>query len=540
MLPLFKKVVIMKNIINYIVVGILVVLSSFYIFCTVSFASALPTGPLEISPDDFTVIEGEGGYQSYFEFSASPDMVVYGIDQILNSINNSLYNTFGYDLQDAAWYAEDWLTSDSTLWNNLNSVVNIVSNGNLDVNSAIQQGYYFFNYQLPFIQNALGENAKTWILGKYDDVSGKITDIIGNTMVPVTQELIDNMSSVFSGLEESEELTNLTDTESNIIFGRDVAFTFYMFYNSTIENKGNKYQCIISYEQPVLFFTRDENTDRIPDSIYVVSKDRNFRKLSYTLINTSNGQNVSSSYPGNVYSIQQITGTDLYVGLFRPYQDSVPILYSDTFPSASNFLKLRTNEEIIQTWNALQGAYSYNVSLRDLNNNLISIKNLLNQLLGHYVSTNDLADLMDTLKQMPIKPTYYPNPSPNGDPLPKTELAPTLDQWTILNNKIDSIIETFPAVDPLFETLPSPNPNPNPDPDPDPEPSPSDFPTGIGVPEDFPTDIFEPFTDVLKLPFSFLSVFEPIFYMFNHTLLFPLWLLVPCFIIICFIIWALK
>ena len=78
--------------------------------------------------------------------------------------------------------------------------------------------------------------------------------------------------------------------------------------------------------------------------------------------------------------------------------------------------------------------------------------------------------------------------------------------------------------------------------DDEPIPEPTQDYTGVAVPDDFPeAPIFDPLVDIVKTPFAFFSIFEPIFYVFGASFnFFGVWLCVPVVMIILLIIWALK
>lgn len=520
----------MRNIFNYIVIGILAVITSLYVFCTVSYASALPTDPLALDPSELTVLEGgNGAFNAYIPSNYNPDIYAFGFDMILNDINNDLYNKYGWDLQDASWYIEDINQENIQYYDSITSEIT----GGLyqTYQEALNAGYMFFTRSVPFAWNYAQNQAKTMIMGKISEGTNKIVNVFNSSVLPFTQDYMDNFVDLFEQLEGEEVIENIS--ENSLLYGNSFNL------NATTDIGTYPKQCVFSLDKKMfLYGGRQFNGSSSGDNkVYwmrcVIPAEgvnpRNIPASGVFLLpdGTSHAVTQLSLYS---YNTVTVNGINYYEGL----------LYVNGYYCLSDFQYpvVGTVESMIE--NLFQGGkpYVYNWGADS------RLREIIGRLNGNYVTSNDLKDIKDIMEQVPIAPKFYPNPSPNGSPALGAEPSPPSDFWDVLDGKVDEILQNSVFINPVLPTLPdsSTNPNPNPDPDPNPNPDPDseELPTGIGVPEDFPTDIFDPFTDVLKMPFSLLSVFEPIFYMFNHTLLFPLWLLVPCFIVICFIIWALK
>lgn len=518
----------MRNIINYIVIGVLAVISTFYIFCITSYASALPT--YDPIPDGWTVLDGE--QQHYYEFGVTPEAGVFGFLNAYDHLNQDLYEKYGWDIQDAQIYAQDWLTDDSTLWNSQNSLVSALTGGQItSVSDAIREGYTLFRYTLPSFVNSTSQGLSTWFMGKIVDGTNTISNIYRNTFVPINDNFINSFSEQYQNMVDDEVIDDLTS--KNVFYGNNFTFidngsqtrifhietnysVYYFWSAETTSATNNKYVDVLA---PLSIF--DDST-----SGWLLFPS-NFINSSYVV------QGGNTYYPTEArfrqysdYSIININGTDYAYG--RIY-----LVYNNSYYAIVNTSNMMFRD-VFLNWvqsNIIgNNATSYIWSDTDSNGNSINIKDLLEELKGHYVTTEQLEGLIETISDFPVTP------------VPEPALEPTSEQWDLLESQIETIINEALATDPYFDPNLNPDidPNPNPNPNPDPEPSPSDINTGIALPESFSSDIIRPFTDVLKLPFSFLSVFEPIFYMFNHSLLFPLWLLIPSIIVVCFIIWALK
>lgn len=517
----------MRNIINYIVIGVLAVLTSLYVFCSVSYASALPSDPLGLDPSELTVLEGgNGAFNAYIPSNYNPDIYAFGFDMILNDINNKMYETYGWDLEDAAWYVEDINQENIQYYDSITAEMT----GGLynTYQEALNAGYMFFTRSVPFAWNYAQDQAKTMIMGKIQEGTNKIVNVFNSSVLPFTQDYMDNFVDIFEQLEGEDVIENIS--EHSFLFGNS--------FNLQASNINPNYttQAVFSCDKKMFLYGGSNFTSN-GQKVYwlraVMKSDG---------INPSNipASGVLVLGSGSSYAINQLSleSRTYYTVNGEQYISGLLRVGGYYALSDFNYPIVGTVESTIENlfYSGKPLVYNWGADSR--------LREIIGRLNGNYVTSNDLKEIKNIMEQVPISPKYYPNPEPNGSPALGAEPAPPSDFWDVLDGKIDEILENSVFINPVLPTLPDsstePNPNPDSNPNPDPEPSPSDYPTGIGIPENFPTDIFDPFTDILKLPFSFLSVFEPIFYMFNHALLFPLWLLVPCFIVICFIIWALK
>lgn len=522
----------MKNILKYIFIGVLLCGFSMIVFVKHVHANALP----QLDYDSWTVLEGQGGaYNDLYEFGlgADPNLIIYGMDSALQNINNAMYDAYGWDLENLAWYAEDWV-ADPNNWvgSGADNLAYTLSNGQYSTMAdLINNGYTLFSAVTNTTTQSLFGTAKQFIMGKYDTATGTIKNVFNNALVKITPELLLGLGGITGGLISDNVISDMS-VDSAPIYTNNVHGTVYADLT---------HQYNLFFNSNVYFWTATS-----PD--YTTASDGVQRWYVRVMAETSDlstifkdgvtsaGYQISSvnmGYPTQV----QINGKTYYYGTLRLYVQGNNTLYNLLVPNKMG------NLANLQSWlenNTDSPTSSYNLSPTDTSGNTINWNDLFNQLNNKYVPIAELHEIIDLLHQIQVRPNFYPNPQPNGTPATLPEATPTPDQWGLLEDEIDRIggiadqIQEWIADTPMTDPVPDPEPNPNPNPLPD---TPN---TGITVPDDFPTDpVFTPITDILTAPFDMLSIFKPIFALFGVNWLMPLWLLLPPIIIFILIIRAL-
>lgn len=479
-------------------------------------ANALPV----LDTSSWTVLDG-GAMQDYYDFGMSPEFLVFGIDKAIENINLKLYNQYGWDLETVSWDIESYNEQISAEQDSM--VLKLSNNVYQSYQDALADGYALFNYQLPFFVNNTFNQGKQVILGKLDVVHNTITDVFNNSIVPITTTFFDSLQGIANDMITDNEVKDLSET--NVIYSSSFDGRYQDQYGTT-------YLVHIELDRPVFFYnygSANYGSIIVGGLTFGVS---NPQIVSGYEVNTSNGNTLIMRDNRNAIPTFYTINTDPKYGYGQFRFDFVGssktglLLTMDTLPSFNDTVTF------FNDFNNLSYLYSFQ------NNQML--KEILDELKNHYVTTNDLKEIKDLLHTIPIAPTFTPNPAPNGSPLPQAVPTPPSDFWDLLQDKIDSIladsIEYEPVLPPLQETNPNPDPDPNPNPNPDPDPDEPENPLPDTPPE-LPEYIFPPmFTDIFDI--QGLDIFKPIFDIvgLNYSM-YNLWIIIPAILIFVLIVY---
>lgn len=477
-------------------------------------ANALPSVPLD--PSAFQVING-GAQSDFYGFGSSPEFISFGINQAIDDINTKLYSEYGWDMETILWDVEDMNNQLSSEQDAL--VQSITGNIYSSYSEALADGYYLFKYHIPFAVESVGQQAYQVIMGKINSATNTIVDVFNNAVVPINDYFFNNMTDVVS-----DEITdgNITDlTFSGSIYTKTFACEYdnYRRYNE------------FTADRPLFWFRNDSYNSYYSDShtLYVAwpTNSPTPNAISASLIQNGVAVDVSR---GSFTVDRYINVNGVQFTVARP-----KIWYN----AGSSNTDMYTLDDIMTQSELVTYLGQFNpecfVYQWDTNTLLMEILNLLR---GHYVTTDDLKKINNVIQEVPIAPAFYPNPQPNGDPLPGAVPKPTDDWWSLLQETIEDALDTSIGIDPYFPPVPDSviNPDPSPDPDPDPEPSPNPDPVP-DVPPSYPSWIVPSFfTDLLD--HNLFSIFQPVFDIVggNYSM-FSTWLVIPSVIIFVVILW---
>lgn len=552
----------MKNISKYIIIGIILSVCSMIVFKKHVHAQALP----QLDPQSWSVIDGEGGaytsVKQYSWFGSNPEMFVFGVDQIINQINNDLYNKYGWDLETASWQAEDYVNSGQWVGTGADNFIYQISDGQFtNIADAIANGYQLFHMASSTASQSIFGDAKQWILGKLDTTTNTINSVINNAVVKITPQLLASMGLTLDTLQEDEVVKDISDTK--LFYGNNFTFTNVsststIIYNFNVTQKGycyaiplgttNGVDCYLGWLVPY-----NSSFDLGASQPYKYQIENGLNEAYYVRNGTRyNGMSAGIRYANNNPTQTRqtivINGVTYIYGAMQIWTSAAPssynsILCGKLYLNGDQSYGLPTLDELITKLQNRENVntYSINTSPTTQQGNNIDWTSALERLLGKYVPTTKLQELIDIVNGIANKPVFYPNPSPNGDLAPMQELAPTDGQWNLIIDKIDEIEDIATGIATAIENTPLDDPLPNSDPEPEPEPNPDTPNIGTTIPDDFPVvPIMNPFGSVIESNFDTFSIFEPVFRVFNINWLFSLWLLLPVFFVILLVIWALK
>ena len=498
----------MKNLIHnfiYIVIPSFVCIISFCIFGISSFgASAYLTLGSGASQ---SLSSGLSSIFDLSSISASPDPLGFsiGLSRIYDNLDQYLYQNYDYDLTGTL---NDTLEGKNELLNsNMNisaevadSFVSKLSGG---IYSGVQQltgaGYALYRG----ITNGLSQAKDTFFLGKAQD--GVITETLGGALTYVDDNTLSMYESALSNAISNNSLIDYTDTKS--------------YFNSKFQFRNGDYLYNIVYPQNVMLYCGEYN-----HYVYCLAPASSFDIGSFSgnRVNVTNG------------SIDQISNTSItsdngYISIGDVNYLYGRLLSSVGYIESSSIFQTRSEAvAYINTYNPYHvvssGVYSLSPGIEAI------LQQLLGELKGHYVSTSDLEALVDSLSNNGV----ITNDDVVIDGV--TENVPVID-WTqdyidTLQGIIEGILENSAVYDDVISDSNADTPDPGPDPYDN---------TGTRVPDGLP-GIFSPIIETIQVPFSVVSMFEPIFYIFTGGLssLFSIWILFPLFILVLLVIWALK
>lgn len=548
----------MKNILKYIFIGVMLCGFGMIVFAKHVHANALP----QLDPQSWSVIDGEGGaytnVKQYSFFGANPETFVFGVDQIINQINNDLYSKYGWDLETASWQAEDYFNSGQWVGTGADNFVYQISDGQFNTYAnAIANGYQLFHMASSTASKSIFGDAKQWILGKLDTATNTINSVINNAVVKITPQLLASMGLTLDTLQEDDVVKDTSN--SNLFYGNSFTFTnpgstSTLIYNFNVSQKGycfyiptgdsNGSQCYLGWLVPY-----DSTYDLGSNNSYQYQIENGLNS-GYRITNGTRRDSVSAGLryqtndPNSTRKTVIINGVTYIYGRMYLWDSAIASSYNTimcgfSYSNGSQSYGLPTISELLaslQNGDSLE-SYSIGLSPTTQEGSTIDWANTLEGLLGKYVPTSKLQELIDIMNGLANKPIFYPNPGPNGDIAPLQEVAPTDNQWQLIIDKIDELEDIAGSIALDIANTPLADPLPEPEPEPEPEPNPNTPNMGITIPDNFPTDpVFNPLTDIVSAPFDMLSIFKPIFALFGVNWLLPLWLLIPPIIIIVLII----
>lgn len=471
-----------------------------------------------------SILNGVNAFGSgSFNFSTmNPAM----LPALYDNINMNLYQTFGYDVNDAIDYGADNLTSWATGQrdNPLNGASTIsvstadwlaskLLQAGATASSVLNTGYEYFAQSIP----QWGENAKQFFIGKKNEVTGAIESAGANVVTKITAGGLVAYNQIYSNLVDTGEIDRIDS--------RNCVNTKYFRTNGIGGSSSYIISSNLYFSQPTIIYTGHSPTSGryrlyllVPRSIGTYSGDNFNFSDSYVSGNFVDGR-------GHEFPIQNailvgpqfvtINGIEYAFGTLNLNNGYYP---ATTYP----FGDLESAKELVGTSSSTTISYDY--STNEISQTL---KNQLDRLIGKYVDSLTLQRVNDILSSIPI-----------GVEEDIPVAIPTQEVVDELTDVIDDAITDSATYEEVFDAyyedaidVPSP---------PDPEPVIPDY-TGTLVPTPFPDDTFSPINGGINSLFSMASLFEPIFYVFSaFSGLFSLWLVVPFVLLFGILIRLLK
>ena len=225
----------MNKIIFYIVIGFVVFASCFYIAFCDSHATDIPgfelSSSAQSSINSFTSPE--------FTFGNSGDLFVVGVDRALQEINYQLYNKYGYDLEDLSIDMWDDLTNPSL---QTDRILSKITDGQItSTSAAAAAGWKVYGY--PIIGTYVNglNNAKNYVLGKWDEVTGKVTQIYDNCVTYIDDNFFNTYSQVFDDVQESNNPILDFSLSTDVLYGKNFQFSSNFDYIVNIKSTEDVY-----------------------------------------------------------------------------------------------------------------------------------------------------------------------------------------------------------------------------------------------------------------------------------------------------------
>lgn len=482
----------MNKIIFYIVIGFIVFVACFHIVFCDSHATDLPVGFSQSAINSLNSYTNPTEYT----FGNSPEQFVFGVNKAIDEINLYLYQNYGYDLEDLSIDVYDDLTDPTTVSDH---VIHKITGEDYDTSSAAAAGFKLFSYAYINGLQDLGSNVKTYVLGKWDEVTNTVTDIYDNVVAYIDDNFFSAFSSVTSGINSGQSpFLDISDT--NLYFYKTQTCLYYNNFTASQTYQGRLiYQCDI----PIFTYKVSNSIHFVVPSSLII--DRYTCNIKVTDI-SSNGQIISSYntiWPDIVSTF--LINNVLYYDI-RDYSNlSKDTQYDFEYSSLAEIQSFISTYDPYNFDNAI--TYDYTEQSKT------AIQELLDQLKGHYVTVDDLASLIDTLEgEAVVKPIPV-----TDDETGEATLIPELDLSDETLARLQDIIDNILADAIDFDTyFPEPTPTPTPDPGPD-----YTIPDGIWpsfIPDLLPEDMF--------------SMFRPIFDIVGTDYsMYSLWILIPSILI---------
>lgn len=478
---------------------------------TNGFCSAMEN--ITASSSAFEVIQGGANKGNGFYYSLTPEM--YGTlgPLAIDELNAELYSKYGWDLETIQIDgAEDW------------------TNG-VDPQVATQFGYQVTGQTLGDLAQSVIYKISTG-LGKMFGLGQKTGDTLSvvhnGAVYYVDENTLDRVKSTRTDLINSGDYTVIDN--KNSIYSKHLlinAVRSSTYGDSTVIRLDVSLPCAICY------YTANRSgynnvVAYVPASF--VRQGTGGDSYSYYIDNChgfeiqANGQrfdfNTLKFYSANsTLTTVDINGvTYYYLLLLGGHSELIQSKYS--FGSGSNARQTITNATANgNTEKSVATLYRYS--------NQQDMENLLNQLKGKYVTSEDMQTLIDAINKL-----QYGVITIDGNQMPVIDTnAESLAQLQALINQILANEQNLADVLNRYNTEIEPEPEPNPI---------ENINQGIDIPTGFDNSLLNPFVDIIKLPFKFFTIFSPVFAIFGSNPLLSLWLFFPSFLIIMIIIWCLK
>ena len=429
------------------------------------------------------------GYDPYSLF------VLGAAGDVISKTDQYLSTNYGFDLQDCEFGAND--TIESLEWNSLtaDSVV-----GNLSLGSISSFGDLIRQGADILVSKAIvgGLSCKTIMAGVVDDVTGKITSLIGNgnAYVNLSDSFIDNLDNCSDYLVNNNDVVDISS--SNVKFGKNLEFT------------GQGFHYVFRCSLPILCYNYSAG-----GSIYALFPYNSYdvSPASLTIVDISTGTVISS----DSFGITSNNGTLTIGGSLYMYAELIfsrDRIYSDTLFSQSDAINF------ISDYDPYNSGFDYNVGYSNPNN----IKALFDLLRNKWVTTDDLRQINDKINKLTLGNIVI-------DGSQASVIITDSDSISDLEDLIQDIIDRNAIInnDSKFDDYLDSNPNPDPDPDP------SD-PSWPDVPDDIPDWMVGVIPDLL--PDEMFSIFKPVFdivgtdYSMHST-----FIAIPAILIIAFVVY---
>ena len=471
------------------------------------YCEALP----ELVPDSngFSVIEGSG--LQYYDWSMPITEMYFMnnpfvIDDVYDSMDSWLKNNTGYDIEHSYQMGIDGtVLVDGGGFDvaTANWLADRFSRGTLTATQIASNGYRIFSHSA----QQWGANAKEWFLGKIDSVSGKITNVTNNVVTKITAEGLVNYQSMLNNQLSSGTLNDLSSGNSfkskSFALNYNMNTSYYDYFKCTAN---------FQFSDSIIFYSGSSISNYNRYTLYVLVPKSILDFSSSNPKLNCNGVFVYSSTPSPVAYCEVINPTTVTV-------NNIDYCYGYLVACNSNggwisrvdsdipFGDLNQALSLIGSNGSIANGLQISSSSQSLLNDLLS------QLVGKYVDNNILSQINDIIKTSPIVIQTVDN---KAIPVAEPSSSQLDDIEDLIQQAIDNSL--------LYESLLSPYDEPIPEPEPEPVPNNQ----GTEVPEDFSTDIYVPIVDSIDSTFSFISIFEPLFYLFSFsTGLLALWFVVP-------------
>lgn len=468
---------------NHFIIGIIIVLVSFflsfYFVYTDSFCLAQESFLLDQSA--FEVLEGgangqNGAYSesSTFGLNADPNTLVFGVNAIIDDINTKLYQNYGWDLETMSWVVED----------SMSQAVKDQVNHNLALGATIGSGFMLYESS---VVNAL-TGAKDYILGKVDETTGKISEVYNNAYTYLSDSFVNKFLGLKQDMIQNDEIVDISNP-ANCYFSKSVVF-----------DRGNvKY--ILNFSSEKLFYCYGDGV-----SIVFPNDNAYWDFVGGLRVVGSSTEVLTGASLSNANTFY-VNGREYVVGyiIVRPSGYTVACdLSFGSLENAKSLCYLFNNDT----------SYYYNSS------NYNAIKNLLDQLKGTWVTTDDLRQINTKLDELTLG-----NISIDGQN--NRVIETNTDSLTELSSLIESILEQNADISLALDELNNSSGGGSGSEDDD------DFPT------EFPSTFWPSFFPDL-LPDEMFTMFKPIFDIVGTQYsMYGLWILIPSILIFILILYIL-
>lgn len=432
--------------------------------------------------------------------SVSPDPVglSIGLSQIYDRLDLYLYQNYNYDLSgtvnDTLESGVPYINQDAVLQD---SFVSTITKGLYNTMQELTgYGYSIYKAATMELQNA----KDTFFIGK--EQNGVITEVLDNSVVYVNDDVLNAYSSSLTNAISDNALYEYSKVNS-LLYGKNFHFVYGVWENYTIQfandvvigslsQAGNGYYAVGVCSK----YNFNEN---IPCSGVVVDNRQHIVDYAFYRYSTSTIVVGNNTYYCSELGLHCTDGTTFYPYDIHRYGD----LYND-------FRNTGTG--------VLSGVYSLSPDIESV------IQQLLGELKGHYVSTSDLDLIIDSLTNNGV--------IANDDSENVAVIDWSQDFIDTLEGIIESVLERSAIYDDVIDDSNAGTPEP---------PINENNFYGTAIPNGFENSSWGSVFDVFKVPFNFVSFFEPLFYVFGgFSGIFAIWSVVPFVFVIMLLIWALK